>query len=426
MSQSYHIVFNSKNFNNGDYEVTSIDEGTPKAKVNKYELVRADGQIVTNQNYGERTLTVKGRILASEIDDMRTKLDTLKYWCVGIDKTLDVYVGNTIRRYVATVADFNYNIIGGYYCEFVIKFTADALAQDTSTSTLLFGTYTATPTSYVNPIGGAYKSKAYVDMTFTSVFPYYTSKYIELLNAPLNQRFRLNRTWGWYDRVIIDGEHKSVTLYPTTVTVIDNCDSITGWTSSHTLSLETATQIEGTGAQKLVMAGAAILLTLNRLNATAIDLSSTVGKVIVPIFIPTPTAGAVSSIDFKIGSDATLASNFSYWRKTTQYNGAALATNAWNYLEIDLSVAATSTTGTPVRTAIKSIAIEVNGVAATMQLNGVLVDYITLQKASLIPQAMDYEGLFIDLDVGLSTIVVSDEFTNRNVTITGNYTKRYL
>jgi hypothetical protein len=204
-------------------------------------------------------------------------------------------------------------------------------------------------------------------------------------------------------------------------------DSITDWTSSHTLSLDTTNEIEGTGANKVVMAAAALRASFFRLNyATTVDLSSTMGSILMPIFIPTPTAGAVQSIRLLIGKNATLAADYVYWDITTQYDGSVLATNAWNYINLDLATAVTGTNGTPDRTLTKSIEIAITGTAATMQLNGALLDYISVYKASVVGETLDFEGTFPDLNLGTCALTVEDEFTARSIVITGNYYKRWL
>lgn len=420
----YTINFNNQYIGSPDYEIDKIDLGMPKSKVNKYELVRADGQIVTNKNYGERNILVTGRVLANDLTQMQTRLDTLKSWQTLIDCNLDIDYNGAIRRYIATVESFTYKEVG-YFTTFELRFTADALGKATASTSLSYGTYTSSNSAYTNAITGSYKSKACFDFTVNQVDPYWTTKYIDIANNALNQRIRLTRTWNWYDRVVIDGEAKTVSLYETTKTEIDDCDTITAWTSANTLSLETSLMKEGVGALKVVMASAIATSYVDRLNATAVDLSSSMGKIIIPVFIPTPTTGTVASVDLYLGSDATFGTNFSYWRVTTQWNGSAIASNSWNYFVIDLSTAATSTTGTPVRTAIKSIKVLLNA-TTTMQLNGWLVDYITLQKASITSTPLDYEGTFPELAVGSNSITITDELTSRNITVTGSYTKKYL
>jgi hypothetical protein len=421
---TYSANYNSYALKSDDYHITKIDVGNPKSKVNKYELVRADGQIVTNQNYGERKISIEGKINATSLDDMNTKLDTLKYRLQGIDNYLDIVFDSQSRRYIATVENFTYKT-RGYLCEYEIDFTADTFGKDTATTSLTMGTYTSSNTGYANTIGGTFVAVPTIDLTVNQIEPYWTNAYLQFTNSTLNQRMRITREWNWYDRVVINGALKTVTLYPTTKTELDLCDVITGWTSAHTLSLEAAAMKEGVGALKIVMGSAAATSYAARLNSTAVDLSSTMGKVIVPVFIPTPTSGTVASVDLYLGSNSTLGTNYDYFRKTTTWNGSAIASNAWNYFVFDLSTAATGSSGTAVRTAIISIQVLLNA-TATMQLNGWLVDYITLQKASIVGQALDYEGQFVELGVGSTTLTVSDEFTSRNITMTGEYTKRYL
>lgn len=423
---NYNAIFNNFDLKNTNYHVTKIDVSSPKPKVNKYELARGDGQVISYQNYGERLVTVTGSLKATTIDEMHDRLDVLKQNLVGINKTLDVYIGTKKRRYVATMDSFNYTT-AGYFCEYEVVFTCDAFAKELTGTSLTFGTYTANNTSYSNTITGSYKAEPYIDFTVTNCISYIDAKYIQIKNASLNQRIRFTKTWTFGDRVIVDAGNKTCTIYPSTRTVIDNMDSITDWTSSHTLSLDTTNEIEGTGANKVVMAAAALRASFFRLNyATTVDLSSTMGSILMPIFIPTPTAGAVQSIRLLIGKNATLAADYVYWDITTQYDGSVLATNAWNYINLDLATAVTGTNGTPDRTLTKSIEIAITGTAATMQLNGALLDYISVYKASVVGETLDFEGTFPDLNLGTCALTVEDEFTARSIVITGNYYKRWL
>jgi hypothetical protein len=424
---NYNAIFNNFNLKNTNYHVTKIDVSSPKPKVNKYELARGDGQVISYQNYGERLVTVTGSLKATTIDEMHDRLDTLKQNLVGINKTLDVYIGTKKRRYVATMDSFNYTT-AGYFCEYEVVFTCDAFAKELTSNTLTFGTFTATNTSYSNTIIGSYKAEPYIDFTVTNCISYINAKYIQIKNASLNQRIRFTKTWTFGDRVIVDGPNKTCTIYPSTRTLIDNMDSATGWTSSTaTISLDETNEIEGTGAVKAVMAAANTFCNISRLNyATTIDLSSTIGTILFPVFIPTPTAGAVSYIRLTAGSDADTTTNSLYWNVSTQYDGSALATNAWNYIKVDLSTAATSTTGSPVRTAIKSFTVSIVGTAATMQLNGALLDYISIYKTSIVGQALDFEGTFPDLNLGVCALTFEDEFTARSITATGSYYQRWI
>jgi hypothetical protein len=419
-----YCVYNGNNLNTGNYETNSITVNPPSIKLNKYELARRDGVVVTNKQYGERTIKISGRVLANNITEADTRLDTLNTYFNYDNKDLIVEVAGVNRKYNATPNGFSVTKTG-YSFAWEATLTSSSFGEAITTTALAFGTYT-TPTSYVNTILGSFKAEPTIDMTVNQVEPYWTTKYIDFNNPYRNERLRITRTWNWYDRVVINGADKTVSLYASTKTVIDACDVTTGWTSSHTLSLDATNMKEGVGCLKNVMAGAAVLVSYSRLNATAIDLSSTMGKVIFPIFIPTPTAGAVLSVRFQIGSDATLAANWDQFDVTTQWDGSALTTNAWNYIVIDLASNPTGTGGTVNRAAIKSILIAVCGTSGALQLNGVLLDYISLQKAGVTATTIDYEGTFPEYGLGTSSILVEDELTSRNITVTGTYVKRYL
>lgn len=420
----YNAVYNSNDLGSGNYQITKIDIGTPKIRVSKYELIQTDGQVITSRFYGERTITVSGRILADNLEQMQERLDTLKTYTVGYENPLDITYANTNRRYIATVGEFNHKT-EGYYCTFDIKFSTNSLGADPASTALTLGTYTTSPTSYANTILGTYYAEPSLDFTINYTNDWWSAKYIEVKNPVKNQRMIITRVWGFGDRVVVNGQTKKAVVYPSILTTIDSCDSVSGWTSGDTLSYDNTNKINGTGCFSTVMAGASAESFVRRLNAGAIDLSSSAGAVIFPVFIPTPTSGTVASVDFLLGSDATFGTNYCYYTMTTQVDGSAIATNAWNYFKADLTTAPSNTVGTPVRTAIKSIQIRLNA-TTVMQLNGWRADIISSYLVNPTPTVLDYEGIVPDLDLGSSTLTVSDDLSLRSVAFTGSYYKRYL
>lgn len=419
-------IYDSYELNTLPNKVLGIDyRQTPDILLNKYQLAHADGEIVTNSNWGGKRIVIEGRTTGTSKDNLDSNLDTLYAKFSNYEKNLDIVVNGDTRRYIASLSDSDISI---HECVATWKlyFACSATASATSSTTLTFGTYTTNSTSYANTVTGTYKSNAYIDFTVNYVDNWWDNKYIQIYSSTTSQLIRFTRAWNWFDRVVIDGANSSVNLYETAKTVIDDCDSETYWASDYTLSLDETNMLEGDGCIKVVMGTTASSMYFTRLNSTAIDLDSGAGSVIIPIFIPTPTSGSVREVVLVTGSDATLASNFCYFVVDKQYNGSALATNAWNYIEFDLSIAPTSTVGTPDRTAIKSIKLIINGWSASTRLDGVLLDYITLQKSSVTATPLDYEGTFIDLNIGSNTLVATDEFTTRNITITGSYIKRWL
>ncbi len=425
--EAFYATFNGYDFNSSVSKVLDVDTySSPAVTVNNYKLARSDGEVVVNSTYGGKNITIKGRIKASDRTELDNQIDIFKSYLSGHEKYLDLLINGITRRYIATVTNTSYTIRNGCVCLWEIEFTTSGFGYDTSTSSLTFGTYAASNTPYSNTIGGSYKTYPIIDLTVNQVDPYWSNKYLQVKNSVTNQRLRITRTWHWHDRIVINGNTRQVTLYPTIKTIIDEMNLTTGWTSGHTLSSDVVNMKEGSGAQKIVMGSAATSTYIQKLNfAPSINLDTSTGKIIIPVFIPTPTSGIVTKLTLTLGSDTTLASNYLTYEKTTQWNGATIATNDWNYFEIDMLTTPTSTVGTPVRAGIKSLKITLSD-SSNFQLNGALIDYITLNKTSIIPQLIDYEGTFTDLEIGNTVLTFEDEFTTRNITITGNYTKRYL
>lgn len=418
-------IYNGYELNTLPNKVLGIDyRNVPKVILNVHQLARSDGEIVTSTNWGNKTIVVEGRTTGTSKDNLDANIDTLYSKFINYGKNLDIVVNGATRRYIATISDSE---ITTHDCvaTWKITFICSAISKATSATTLTMGTYTSTPTGYTNTILGSYKAQPNIEFTINQIEPFWESKYIDIANSALNERIRITRIWNWYDKVVISGDLKTVSIYQAAKTVIDDCDIATGWTSGDTLSLETANQIQGDGALKVVMAGAAANSYVQKLNATIVDLSSTAGSIIFPVYIPTPTSGTVAGAGLTVGSDATLASNYCYWEVSTQYDGSAIVYDDWNYFKFDLSVAPDGTAGTPDRNNIISLQFYLNA-TTTVQLNGWLLDYFAVFKAGVTPTVIDYEGTIPYAGIGSSTLTISDELTSRNITFTGNYYKRYL
>ena len=420
-----YFTFNANNLNLADtFEVLDITKNPPKVVINKYQLARADGEIVTNQRYGERTIIVTGRILAEDVIDMQTKLDLLETYLLGKNLPLYVHEIGIVRKYIATKTGLTTEI-QGYKCNWTVEFTAEAFGEETSTTPISITTpYISSPTLNANDFGGTYSAQPEINITVNWVEPYWSNKYLEIKNTYTSKALRITREWGLYDNLIIKCKEKTCWLYPTTKLEVETCDSNSGWTSSDTLSVDSVNMKEGTGCLKNVMTGARIYCDFIKLNFTPINAS--VGTMIVPIFIPTPIAGTVAAIRFYVGSNANLSANYNQYNKTTQFDGSAIATNAWNYFGFSMTAAPNATNGTPNMSAIKSMMVRIYGTSGAMNLSNALLDYITLQSTTAIGGHIDYDGIFPEWGPGTQTIIISDDFTNRNIAVDATYYKRYL
>jgi hypothetical protein len=370
-------------------------------------------------SYGGRKISISGYIMSSSVADMDLKIDELKRRLKGRNKDLVFYVAGSLRKYVGTLEGFTTEV-SGHHCKWDAIFSCDAFGVDIDATTLSFTTpFSDDPHYEVIDWDGTYNAKPILDFTINMCEPYWEARYIDIENTLLNRRLRLTRVWNWFDRFIVNPETKEVSLYETTKTIIDNCDSITGWTGTNFgVVLNTSSMIEGLGCINFSTDPNQSSASLQRLNGASVDLSPTAGIVIIPMNMDLDS-GSFNSMRFTIGSDATLANNYCYW----DFDDSVITLNEWSYLVIDLSETPTGSSGSVDREDIKSIQIRYNGTAFQISGN---IDYITVQKAGVSAIALDYEGIFPEYEPGTGTIKISDEFDNRDISISGTYYKRYL
>lgn len=425
------VTYDSYNLNTSPHKVLGVKHRElPKIVLNKYQLANTDGEIVTNTNWGEKLIEVEGRTTGDSVNDLHENLDELFVKLTNYNKNLDLTVNGSTRRYTATIKDTKVDVHDSNNCVALwsIIFTCSAYSSATSATSITYGTYTSSNTSYVKSILGSYKATPSFTLTVNTVVPYYNYLYLQLQNTTTNQLMRFTRLWSPDDVISIDGETKEVNIYATTRTTIQNMDSDFNWSApdtNTTLSLNTNDFIEGTGCLQIDMSGTNSTLSFKRITMTAVDLSSTVGYLIIPLYMPTTTGGAYDFIRFYLTDDNTFT-NYYYYDVSTQIDGSAITVDEWNYFKIDLSGTPDGSSGTPDRENIDNIMVTIHGTSSSLQASGVLLDYIVLMKPSVTSEPLDYEGSFIDYNIGNNTLVVTDEFDSRNITITGNYVKRYI
>jgi len=284
------VSFNGFDLNTSPSKVLGVDiTNNAKVILNKYQLVHSDGEVVTNSNYGERSILVEGRIKGTSAANLDASLDTFKSYLIGINKNLDLFISGATRRFVASASEVSFTQKSACVVTWNIVFACNAFGKDTTATTLTMGTYTATNTGYTNIIAGSYKTNPVIDYTVNFVDNFWDAKYIDISNNAINERIRITRVNNIFDRIIIDGESKRVQLYPTTKTVIDLCEVLTGWTSTHTLTASTTNQKQGISCFSVNMAAAAAISSVSRLNYASMDLSSSMGFIIFPIYTcPSP------------------------------------------------------------------------------------------------------------------------------------------
>lgn len=425
-------MVNFDNYNLDDVangiRVTKVDvDKGQKAFINAYQMARKDGAKFTGKTLGEKPLLIEGVIVKTTLADLQLKCDELRYALSGEEKNLDVdYAGQT-RRFVATLQNIVFTT-KGTYAVWSAAFTCyEAFGKATTDTTLTMktGLITTALANFNETFAGTVSAKPVFEIDFAMV-DYSAAKYIELLNTANSKRLRITRNWCVFDKLRVDCQERKVSLYKSTrytvTTGIQQYGESWVSTGNTALGFDEASQL-----LKFSMPSAAATMAIS--YGTAANLKAdptTMGKLVFPLFIPTPTSGTVAKLRITF-TDYDGAGGVSYWEKTTQFDGSAIAYNAVNWFELDCSTARLGGTTTPANL-LNLASIELKLYAtATMQLAGVGVNSLDMFKAAITAQEIDFEGNFPDWAIGAGVVSYADEFAHRRATITeAKYTKRYL
>ncbi len=437
---AFYVYFNEISLNDSTSKVLDLDAySTPRQINNSYKLARTDGEVVTATYYGSKNITVKGRIKASNRNELDTLIDTFKSKLVGYGKNLDIKMNNVVRRYNATVSDSSYTIRDSCICLWEITFLTNGIGYDSTTTALTFGTYTASNTSYSNTIGGTYKTYPYMEFLINSCLPYWEYRYIEIKNGVTNEYLRINKEYHYNDKIVVNGATKKILAYTSSSNIISSMDTVAdnstysvGPLADTSVSIDTSIKTQGIGS--ILMnhnTGAAISpkgLIIYSYGTNKFDMSQAGAIMCFAVYIPTPIVGTHSSLQIYLSSNISNPYQGRYYNITQQYNGAAFALDSWNYFKIVIDTY-TSQTLPFDKSAINSVILNFSGNSGDRNLydwDNARADYFVSFYQSPIAEEIDYEGLIPSLNTGADSLVITDTLDSRNITITGNYTKRYL
>lgn len=423
------LRFNNFRLDTNGYEVLELDiSQMPELRVDKYSLASTDGIVITNKNLGEKQIKLKGRIIAVNENDMNDKLTTLKYQLSSINKSLDFEVSGETRRTTATVTSTKFTV-SGYSCFYEIVFSCNSFSSlIDSTSLSLTTPVTVNPNYHTVNILGGYSTPLNIDLTLNNYDGLAQNDSITVENINNGDKMRITRDWIWADKISIDGENKRVLLYPANQVLFENFEStsdITIVTASTTGSIYTGFSLEGDGMLALAHTGASTSLEFysdgGNMSGISIDLQS-YDYLIFAIAGSTALAN-ITNIQVRLGSAGT-TTNYRFRNITTQYDGSAIAGNSIAYIRVDLSGLSTAGTGASMF-AINQIRFIFTG-SGSFNGKTLYIDQISATKIGTTPQEIDYEGGFINLDIGNNQLKISDNFAKRNISLSANYKKRYI
>lgn len=168
------ITYNSTSINDNSNLITRtiIHDQSPDRVLNTIKLTRQDGEIIVNDSYNPKEITVEGVIVGSSQSDMESRLDTLKALVAQKDKNLDIdYAGGT-RRYVCRNTKFtctrdSFNIFHAPYT--IVFYVAKGIGTNTSETNALTATgITAATDARSVVFAGSYQPRPRHKVTITT------------------------------------------------------------------------------------------------------------------------------------------------------------------------------------------------------------------------------------------------------------------
>lgn len=192
--------------------IDNVEVEPIKRLIDKYKLARADGQIITNAEYGGKDIIVTGQIVATDKATMQNNRNTLISNLSALNANLDIDVYDTLQRFTATVEDITFSDTFGGFCRFTIKFACrDAFGIDRNLQFLLNTTgETTTPnTENLSAIGGNYHAAPIIEV-YINALSGGTSKYIQLTNPATGKSIKITRTWAVGELLVINPEDGTV------------------------------------------------------------------------------------------------------------------------------------------------------------------------------------------------------------------------
>lgn len=138
-------VFDDFSFSDGTtYTVTRMTDNGPSRDIIGGDVPRDHGRFITGDFFREKEIEFQGYIRAADAASLLTAMDNLKKALRKRERHLDITQGSIVRRYVATVVNFDDIFSGkeGYhvnFCPFTVRFackTPFAMDRDYTATTI--------------------------------------------------------------------------------------------------------------------------------------------------------------------------------------------------------------------------------------------------------------------------------------------------
>lgn len=204
--------FNGSNIQNANILLTKIDHDTiPPRELKRYRIIRGDGEIITDNRFGAKRITLIGRIQGTDKLDLETRMDAFRQLLTGFDtisKVLFIDYLSTVRNYTTTCVNLSFDRRNGTvnFAEFQADFISTTpFGYDTTATTLVSSVVSTTePKDHVMTVGGtAERQKLIITVTVNS-FTGTAPNTLTVKNNETNAGISVSRNWTAADVLLID------------------------------------------------------------------------------------------------------------------------------------------------------------------------------------------------------------------------------
>lgn len=201
-------------------------DSMPQRTLMRYPLARSDGQVQIGGFYADREINVSGEIIATDRATFESYRDGLLQYLVAQNANLDLNVGSTQMRFIATVAECIFSESKSGFGTFNIKFKCrDPWGIDPNLANLLAPTViTAQPsTQNLATVGGTYEAAPIITVNLNSATGFTAiTNYMKFTNVVTGKYIQITRAFGTAELVEIDVFNKTVKVNRTDVDYAGN------------------------------------------------------------------------------------------------------------------------------------------------------------------------------------------------------------
>lgn len=189
-------------------------ESSPERNIMRYPLARSEAQVQVGAFFTNRDITVIGKVIATDENTFQQNRSTLMQNLTAQNANLDIIIGTSVQRFIATMANVIFSDSSGGFGSFVITFkTRDPFGIDPNLAPALAPTTITTQpdTQNLASIGGNYEMLPKITAQLNSGSGFNAStNYMKFTNVVTGKHILITRAFGVAELVEIDCFNKTI------------------------------------------------------------------------------------------------------------------------------------------------------------------------------------------------------------------------